>query len=65
MKAFKAIAIVGLLATAAGPFLTYTGSIDVEMNKKVMLGGMILWFLGATPWLGSSKLQPADSQVEI
>lgn len=65
MKAFKIVAILGLLATALGPILTFTGTIDVETNKKVMLAGMIVWFLGATPWLGSNKLQPADSQVEI
>ncbi len=65
MKAFKPIAIGGLIATAAGPILLFTGAIDLETNKKVMLLGMIVWFLGATPWLGSNKLQPTDSQVEI
>ncbi|MEP4079379.1 hypothetical protein [Haloferula sp.] len=65
MKALKAIAILGLIATATGPILTFTGSIDVETNKKIMLAGMITWFLGATPWLGSNKLEPTDSEVEI
>lgn len=65
MKIFKAIALGGLLLTAAGPILTFTGAVDIETNKKLMLIGMIVWFLGATPWLGSNKLQPADTQVEI
>lgn len=65
MKAFKTIAILGLTATALGPVLVFTGTIDMETNRKLMLAGMIVWFLGATPWLGSSKLQPADTEVEI
>ena len=62
---FDEWALIGLLATGAGPLLVYTGSLDVETNKMVMLGGMVVWFLGATPWLGSSHLQPTDEQVEI
>ncbi len=65
MKALKAIAIIGLLATAIGPILVFTGATDVDTNKNIMLGGMIAWFLGATPWLGSQKLEPTDSEVEI
>lgn len=62
---FKSIAILGLIITAIGPILTLTGNVDVELNKKIMLTGMILWFIGGVPWLGGRKLQPADSQVEI
>jgi Na+/proline symporter len=65
MKAFKALAILGLVATGLGPLLVFTGTIDVGTNKVVMLAGMLVWFLGATPWLGSSKLQPSDREVEI
>jgi hypothetical protein len=65
MKAFKAIAVIGLLATAIGPILVFTGTIDAAANKLVMLIGMIVWFIGGIPWLGSNKLQPTDSQVEI
>ena len=65
MKAFKAIAIVGLLATALGPILMFTGSVDVDTNKTIMLAGMIVWFIGGIPWLGSNKLQPTDKEVEI
>lgn len=65
MKTFKAIAVLGLAATALGPILAFTGVIEFETNKQVMVVGMIVWFLGATPWLGSNKLEPADTQVEI
>ncbi|GAA5484186.1 hypothetical protein [Haloferula sargassicola] len=65
MKAFKIGALVGLILTAIGPVLVFTGTLDVEKNKTIMLIGMLLWFLGATPWLGSNKLQPADKEVEI
>lgn len=65
MKAFKALAWLGLATTALGPILVFTGAIDVPTNKTIMLAGMIVWFLGATPWLGSNKLQPSDKEVEI
>lgn len=65
MKALKAIALLGLAATAAGPVLTFAGTIPLDTNKIVMIVGMILWFVGATPWLGTTKLQPTDTQVEI
>ena len=65
MKPFKILAILGLAATGIGPLLVFTGTLDVPTNKWVMLAGMIVWFVGATPWLGSDKLQPTDKQVEI
>ncbi|MBB5353242.1 hypothetical protein HNR46_003497 [Haloferula luteola] len=65
MKVLKALALGGLLLTAAGPLLMYSGAIDIDTNKTLMLIGMILWFLGATPWLGSNRLQPTDKEVEI
>lgn len=51
----KITALVGLLLTAAGPVLTYLSVIDIEKNKLIMLIGMIIWFIGATPWLGSDR----------
>ena len=66
MKAVtRIIAWTGLATTALGPILTFTGAIGVETNKIVMIAGMIVWFVGATPWLGAKKIQPADTQVEI
>lgn len=62
---FKTIAMVGLLLTAAGPILVFTGAIDVPTNKTLMLVGMAVWFIGAIPWLGAKPLQPSDDQVEI
>ncbi|MFM2242893.1 MAG: hypothetical protein RLZ97_1748 [Verrucomicrobiota bacterium] len=51
----KITALVGLLLTTAGPVLTYLSVIDIEKNKLIMLIGMIIWFIGATPWLGSDR----------
>ncbi len=62
---FKIGGLVGLLLTALGPILVFTGVIDVDRNKLVMLAGMVIWFLFGTPWLSARKLQPTDSQVEI
>lgn len=65
MNPFKVIGLFGLATTAIGPILTFTGTIDVSTNKLVMLVGMIVWFVGGTPWLGTQKLQPTDKEVEI
>ena len=62
---FKAIAWIGLVLTAIGPVFVFTGTIDVELNKKIMAAGMIIWFIGAIPWLGKKEIEPADTQVEI
>ena len=62
---FKTIAWIGLVLTAIGPILVFTGAMDVELNKKLMTAGMIVWFVGAVPWLGSKPIQPTDTQVEI
>lgn len=62
---FKIVAIIGLLLTIAAPVLAVTGSIDLERNKTLMFIGMIVWFLGATPWLAFNKLKPSDKEVEI
>ncbi len=65
MNPFKIIGLLGLATTAIGPLLVFTGTLEVATNKLVMLIGMIVWFLGATPWLGTTKLQPSDKEVEI
>ena len=62
---FKIIAIIGLLLTIAAPILAVTGTIDLDRTKTLMFIGMIVWFLGATPWLAFNKLKPSDKEVEI
>lgn len=62
---FIVTALMGLITTAMGPILTFSGLIDVNTNKFVMLIGMIFWFIGGIPWLGRKDLQPADKEVEI
>ena len=57
MKPFKIIGLLGLATTAMGPILTFAGTIDVPTNKTVMLVGMIVWFIGGTPWLGRRALR--------
>lgn len=65
MNPLKLTALLGLATTAIGPILTFAGTIDHPANKTVMIVGMILWFAGATPWLGTPKLQPTDKQPTI
>jgi len=53
MKAlYKPLALGGLLLTLLAPILLLTGAINLGTVKVLMIIGMILWYLGATPWLG-------------
>jgi hypothetical protein len=66
MKALsRIIALAGLALTTAGPVLVFTGHLCVETNKQVMLAGMVIWFIGAVPWLGGREVRPSDKEVEI
>lgn len=62
---FRIIAMAGLAATAAGPVLVFTGQLGVETNKTLMLAGMVIWFIGAVPWIGGRQVRPSDTEVEI
>lgn len=57
--------MAGLALTTAGPVLVFTGHLGVETNKTVMLAGMIIWFVGAVPWLGGREIRTSDKEVEI
>jgi|GEM_PF-549892 len=63
---FKISALIGLALTILPPVLLFMGMIDsLDTTKTVMLIGMIVWYAGATPWLGLEKLEPTDLEVEI
>lgn len=64
-KLYKIIALIGLLLTILPPILAAMEAIDLALNNTLMLIGMVMWFLGATPWLAFSKLKPIDKEVEI
>lgn len=42
------LAVAGLVLTLIPSILTFVGSIDIQMNKRLMLIGMILWFTTAS-----------------
>lgn len=53
MKAlYKPVALLGLLLTLLGPLLLTFGMINIDTVKVILTVGMVLWYLGATPWLG-------------
>lgn len=55
-RLLRPLAILGLLLTIAPPILLFSGVMDsLDCVKNFMLGGMILWFCTATPWLAFSK----------
>ena len=60
----KPFAIIGLLLTLAPPILLFLGVIDcLYCVKNFMLGGMLLWFATAIPWLAFSK-KPLNSSTQ-
>jgi hypothetical protein len=61
----RIIALIGLAITIITPILATIGILDLERTKVFMLVGMIVWFIGAIPWLAFNKLRPSDSEVEI
>ncbi len=49
------LAAAGLTLTLIPSILTFTGQIDIQMNKWLMLIGMILWFSTASFLLKPKK----------
>lgn len=64
-KIFIIIAIIGLAMSFISPVLTFLDVITVGMNKTLLFVGMLLWFIGAVPWLGREKSEVIDTEVEI
>ncbi len=49
---YKILAVAGLFLTVVPAFLRYYGTMSDESMKAWVLGGTLVWFIGATPWLG-------------
>lgn len=60
---FKPLALGGLALSLLSPILLFANAINFDLMKLLMLVGMILWYLGATPWLGfgGKSSESADS----
>ena len=43
----KSISIIGLLATVVPSILVFTGTIELETHKWIMIIGMVAWFITA------------------
>lgn len=50
----KIISGAGLLLTLIPSFLVFAGVLEFEIHKRLMLLGMIMWFLTAPFWLDRS-----------
>ena len=64
-KLLPAIAIAGLALTIVPSLIHLFGSLALGTALHFMTAGMVIWFAAATPWLGSNKLQPTDTQVNL
>jgi high-affinity Fe2+/Pb2+ permease len=52
---YRLIAIAGLLLTLIPSLLLFTGAIPAQLNKSLMVVGMILWFVAAPFWNQNRK----------
>lgn len=50
----KLISVIGLALTLVPAFLVYQGSIDLDMNKTLMLIGTLCWFFTAPYWMNKT-----------
>lgn len=65
-KFFKPVALIGLALTILPPLLLFVGVLSsLPLTKTLMLVGMIVWYVAATPWLAFQSLKPSDREVEI
>ena len=65
-KLLKPVALIGLALTILPPLLLFVGAVEsLALTKNLMLAGMIIWYVAATPWLAFQKLKPSDLEVEI
>jgi hypothetical protein len=69
MKLLKYPALLGLALTIVPPLLYMVGtpeSLSLDTVKKIMVGGMLLWYAAATPWIAFRKDElGAATQVQI
>ena len=49
------LAYIALLATVVPSVLVYTGTIELETHKAIMVTGMILWFVTAPFYMKKKK----------
>ena len=47
----KMISYVGLIVTVVPSMLVFSGMVELETHKVMMLIGMILWFITAPFWM--------------
>ncbi len=55
MIVLKIISFAGLGLTIVPSVLVLLGKMDMDMNKKLMAAGMIIWFAGAYFWIYRKK----------
>lgn len=54
----KIISFIGLILTVVPSFLVFSGAIELNDHKTLMLIGTLLWFVTAPFWMNKQK-EPA------
>jgi hypothetical protein len=57
MKMIMAVvAIVALGLTVVPSLLVFNGMMDIDLHKKLMLAGTVLWFIAAPIWFRKKRV---------
>ncbi|MCC9168764.1 hypothetical protein [Pontibacter harenae] len=56
----KIISYIGLALTVVPSFLVFSGTIEPELHKTLMLAGALSWFLTAPFWMNKQKQAKAS-----
>lgn len=56
-KILKIVSYIALLLTVIPSILVFTGTIELETHKLLMLFGTIVWFLTAPFWLNKKAVE--------
>lgn len=49
------LGIAGLTLLIVAAIMHFTGQIESDRMKDLMLVGTVIWFAGAIPWLGKKR----------
>lgn len=55
-KIMAVIAIVALGLTVVPSLLVFNGMIEIDLHKKLMLTGTVLWFISAPVWFRKKRV---------
>lgn len=57
----KLVSYLGLALSLIPGLMVFTGRIELETSKNILIAGMLLWFLTAVFWIERSSFEDEES----